>query len=117
MQDAGGVGADLAPRADLAERRGLLVHVDVDAAAQQRQRRGEAADPTAHDADRDSISHDSLPWGSGDGTTRQPMAGIRMAGHSTGIQIYESAFGLAVRWAESLSVKYLSRGSAPTGVR
>ena len=47
VQDARGVGADLDAGADLAERAGLLVDLDVEAGPQQRQRRGGAADAAA----------------------------------------------------------------------
>jgi hypothetical protein len=55
VEDARGVRADLDAGADLAQRRRLLVHVDVEAGVQQRQRRAEAAEAPADDADRDPL--------------------------------------------------------------
>ena len=51
VQDARGVRADLDAGADLAQRRRLLVDMDVEARPQQRQRRRQAADAAADDAD------------------------------------------------------------------
>jgi hypothetical protein len=52
VQDARGVRADLNAGADLAQRRGPLVDVDVEAGLQQRERCAEAADASADDRDR-----------------------------------------------------------------
>jgi hypothetical protein len=52
VQDARRVGADLDARADLTDRRGALVDVDVEARLQERQRSRDPADPAADDGDR-----------------------------------------------------------------
>src|SRR5580704_2146486 len=51
MKHADAVGADLHAGAELAQFRRLLVDIDVDAAPQQRQRRGKSADAAADDRD------------------------------------------------------------------
>ena len=51
MQDAGAVGADLHTGAELAQHRRLLIDIDIDAAADKRQRRREPADAAADDGD------------------------------------------------------------------
>ena len=54
-----GVAADLKAGADLAERRGLLEQLGLDAALAQRQQRGDAADAAARDQDFEFVaSHD-----------------------------------------------------------
>ena len=73
MQDAGGVRTDLHAGPDFAQRGGLLEDVDVEAVAQERQRRGESADPSADDAHGGHIGRDdeparpipAAPWRSG----------------------------------------------------
>jgi hypothetical protein len=45
-----GQPAEQGPGPDLAEHRGLLVHMHIETVAQQRQRCGKTADPTPHDA-------------------------------------------------------------------
>jgi hypothetical protein len=52
VQHARRVGADLDARADLADRRGALVDVDVEARLQERQRSRDPADAAADDRDR-----------------------------------------------------------------
>ena len=52
VQDPRRVRADLDAGADLAQRGRLLVDLDVEAGAEQRQRRGQAADAAADDGDR-----------------------------------------------------------------
>ena len=51
MKDAGAVGAELHPGTHLLQLGGLLVDVDIDAALEQREGGGEAADPRACDED------------------------------------------------------------------
>ena len=51
MQRAGTVGADLYAGAEFTELRRLLVNIDVDAAADQGERRGQATDAAADDGD------------------------------------------------------------------
>src|SRR5580693_2510454 len=51
MKHAGAVGADLHAGAELAQFRRLLVDIDIDAAPNERQRRGEPADAAADDRD------------------------------------------------------------------
>ena len=51
MQHAGAVGADLHAGAEFAQLRRLLVDIDIDAAADQRERRREPADSAADDDD------------------------------------------------------------------
>ena len=58
MEDARGVGADLDAGADLAERAGALVDVDVEPGLEQGQRRSETADAASDDADRELLPSD-----------------------------------------------------------
>jgi hypothetical protein len=58
VQDPRRVRADLDARADLAERAGALVDVDVEPRLQQRERGGQAADAAADDSDRDPLPSD-----------------------------------------------------------
>jgi hypothetical protein len=51
IEDARGVRPHVDPAADLGERGRLLVHVDVEAGAMQRHRRGEPAEAGADDRD------------------------------------------------------------------
>jgi hypothetical protein len=51
VEDARAVGADLQARADLAQLGRLLVDLDLDAALEQGERGGEAADPAPGDQD------------------------------------------------------------------
>src|SRR4029077_12741392 len=51
IEDTGAVRAELDAGADLLEHGRLLVHLDIDAALEQRQRRGESADAAANDDD------------------------------------------------------------------
>src|SRR5690606_21368378 len=57
QQHLGPVGSDLDPGADLLQLRRLLEHLDVEAGAQQRECRGEAADAGARDQDLAHLAH------------------------------------------------------------
>ena len=56
MQDARGVRTDLNSGADLAQFRRLLVDVDVEVTAKQRQCRSKTANASSNDADRSSFA-------------------------------------------------------------
>ena len=59
-QDARAIRSELDAGADFAQLVGLLEHLDVEAALQQRQRRGQAAEAGAGDQDARLVGHDYL---------------------------------------------------------